>query len=122
MKKKEFLAGTVLLAASSALCLRLMKKVGERLKKQQEKAIEEPRTSLRTIRRALRTIVRENSDEDNWIMVSQVGNLLDKRYTDFDVRNFGFSKLTPFLESLDMFEIKDMKKDSSSPQKYVRLK
>ena len=37
MKKKEFLAGTVLLAASSALCLRLMKKVGERLKKQQEK-------------------------------------------------------------------------------------
>ena len=91
-------------------------------KKQQEKAIEEPRTSLRTIRRALRTIVRENSDEDNWIMVSQVGNLLDKRYTDFDVRNFGFSKLTPFLESLDMLEIKDMKKDSSSPQKYVRLK
>ena len=91
-------------------------------KKQQEKAIEEPRTSLRTIRRALRTIVRENSDEDNWIMVSQVGNLLDKRYTDFDVRNFGFSKLTPFLESLDMFEIKDMKKDSSTPQKYVRLK
>ena len=92
-------------------------------KKQQEKAIEEPRTSLRTIRRALRTIVRENSDEDNWIMVSQVGNLLDKRYPDFDVRNFGFSKLTPFLESLDMFEIQNMKKDpNSSPQKYVRLK
>ena len=66
-------------------------------KKQQEKAIEEPRTSLRTIRRALRTIVRENSDEDNWIMVSQVGNLLAKRYPDFDVRNFGFSKLTPDL-------------------------
>ncbi|MEF2589755.1 MAG: hypothetical protein V8T09_01560 [Oscillospiraceae bacterium] len=40
MKKKEFLTGTVLLAASSALCLRLMKKVGERLKKQQEKAKE----------------------------------------------------------------------------------
>lgn len=40
MKKKEFLAGTVLLAASSALCLRLMKKVGERLKKQQEKTKE----------------------------------------------------------------------------------
>ena len=34
------LAGTVLLAASSALCLRLMKKVGERLKKQQGKAKE----------------------------------------------------------------------------------
>lgn len=92
-------------------------------KKQQEKAIEEPRTSLRTIRRSLRTIVRENSDEDNWMMVSQVGNLLDKRYPDFDVRNFGFSKLTPFLESLDLFEIKDLKKDGNTyAQKYVRLK
>ena len=92
-------------------------------KKQQEKAIEEPRTSLRTIRRSLRTIVRENSDEDKWMMVSQVGNLLDKRYPDFDVRNFGFSKLTPFLESLDLFEIKDLKKDGNSyAQKYVRLK
>ena len=44
MKKTErpeaVAAGTVLLAASSALCLRLMKKVGERLKKQQEKAKE----------------------------------------------------------------------------------
>lgn len=38
MKKKEFLAGTALLAASSALCLKLMKKVGERLKKQQDKS------------------------------------------------------------------------------------
>ena len=98
------------------------KKAKEEPKEKESKPTEEPRTSLRTIRRALRTIVRENSDEDNWIMVSQVGNLLDKRYPDFDVRNFGFSKLTPFLESLDMFEIQDMKKDSSSPQKYVRLK
>ena len=39
------------------------------------------------------------------------GNILDKRYPDFDVRNFGFSKLTPFLESLDMFDIQSMKKD-----------
>ena len=37
MKKKEFLAGAALLAASSALCMKIMKKVGEKLKKQQEK-------------------------------------------------------------------------------------
>ncbi len=40
MKKKEFLAGAALLAASSALCMKIMKKVGEKLKKQQEKAKE----------------------------------------------------------------------------------
>ena len=84
---------------------------------------EEPKTSLRTIRRALRSIVRENSEEDEWMIVGKVGNLLLKRYPDFDVRNFGFSKLTPFLDSLDMFEIKSERKDNSgSPQMYVRLK
>lgn len=86
-------------------------------------AQEEPKTSLRTIRKALRTIVRENSDEDNWIFIGKVGNILGKRYPDFDVRNFGFSKLTPFLDSLDLFEIKSERKDNnSSPQMYVRLK
>ena len=37
MKKKEFLAGTVLLAASSALCLRIMKRVDEKLRREKEK-------------------------------------------------------------------------------------
>ncbi|WP_322174142.1 NYN domain-containing protein [Acutalibacter caecimuris] len=90
-----------------------------------EELREEPKTSLspRSIKRALRSIVRENSDEDDWIIVGKVGNILLKRYPDFDVRNFGFSKLTPFLDSLDMFEIKSERKDNSaSPQMYVRLK
>mgnify|MGYP001034654831 CR=1 FL=1 len=85
--------------------------------------LEEPRTSLRTIRRALRVIVRENSDEDNWMFIGKVGNILVKRYPDFDVRNFGFTKLTPFLDSLEMFEIKSERKDSnSSPLMYIRLR
>ena len=86
-------------------------------------SLEEPKTSIRVIRRALRTIVKENSDEDNWIFVGKVGNLLGKRYPDFDVRNFGFSKRTRFLDSLDMFEIQGERKDqNSSPQFYIRLK
>ncbi|WP_437180439.1 OST-HTH/LOTUS domain-containing protein [Neglectibacter timonensis] len=57
------------------------------------------------------------------MFVGKVGNLLGKRYPDFDVRNFGFSKLTPFLDSLDMFETKSERKgDNSSPQIYIRLK
>ncbi len=40
MKKKEYAAAAALLVASSALCLRLMKRVGDRLKRQQEKAQE----------------------------------------------------------------------------------
>ena len=92
-------------------------------KAKEEPPKEEPKTSLRTIRNALRTIVRENSDEDDWIFTGKVGNLLSKRYPDFDVRNFGFSKLTPFLDSLDMFEIRTERKDNAGPSlMYVQLK
>ena len=45
-------------------------------------------------------------DEDGWLAVSMIGNLLVKRYPDFDVRNFGFSKLTPFVLSLGIFEVR----------------
>ena len=48
-------------------------------KAKEEPPKEEPKTSLRTIRNALRTIVRENSDEDDWIFTGKVGNLLSKR-------------------------------------------
>lgn len=99
------------------------KKAPQKPVKAKEEPQEEPKTSLKTIRKALRSIVRENSDEEDWIFIGKVGNILGKRYPDFDVRNFGFSKLTPFLDSLDMFEIKSERKDKdSSPQMYVRLK
>ncbi|NBJ89131.1 NYN domain-containing protein [Acutalibacter sp. 1XD8-36] len=101
----------------------VQKKAPQKPVKAKEEPKEEPKTSLKTIRKALRSIVRENSDEEDWIFIGKVGNILGKRYPDFDVRNFGFSKLTPFLDSLDMFEIKSERKDKdSSPQMYVRLK
>ncbi len=81
-----------------------------------------PQTSLRTIRRALKTIVRENSDEDNWIFIGKVGNILVKQYPDFDVRNYGFTKLTPFLDSLEMFEIKGERMENGKSQYYIHLK
>ena len=98
-------------------------------KQQKPEAAQEPQehikemTSLKTIRRALRTIVTENSDEDGWMFIGTIGNLLVKRYPDFDVRNFGFSKLTPFIESLDLFDIKSVRtRDSSVKLLYVKLK
>lgn len=84
---------------------------------------EKQMTGLRTIKRAIRTIVSENSDEDGWLFIGTIGNLLVKRYPDFDVRNFGFSKLTPFIESLDLFDIKSVRtRDSSVKLIYVKLK
>lgn len=67
---------------------------------------QEEMTDVRTIRRSIATIVAENSDEDGWALAAQIGNALTKRYPDFDVRNFGFKKFTPFIKSLGMFEVR----------------
>ena len=78
-------------------------------------------TSLEEITDALRGILRESSDEDGWVSTSDLGSRLVKRYSDFDVRNYGFAKLTPFLKSLKGFEMKSVRNENSSvKQVYLR--
>lgn len=72
---------------------------------------------------ALTTIINENSDDDGWAFLGEVGNLLTKRNPDFDTRNYGFQKLTPLVSSLKTFEIQSRK--TSNPNithKYIRIK
>lgn len=80
-------------------------------------------TSAKTIRKAIATIIAENSDEDGWMLSAQLGNMLMKRFPDFDVRNFGFKKFTPFIKSMNFFEIRaERRKDSGTTQYWIRLK
>jgi uncharacterized LabA/DUF88 family protein len=88
-----------------------------------EEQEEEVMTNLDTIKKAITTIAQENTDEDEWIFIGDIGNKLQKRYPDFDVRNFGFSKFTPFMKSLDLFEIKSERINGSNNKLiYVREK
>ncbi len=80
-------------------------------------------TQLETIKKAIITIAQENTDEDEWIFIGDIGNKLQKRHPDFDVRNFGFNKFTPFIKSLDLFEIKSERINGSNNKLiYVREK
>ncbi len=45
------------------------------------------------------------ADEDGYAFMGDLGNLLVKKQPDFDPRNFGYSKLTQLVKSLDRFEI-----------------
>ncbi|HWS29349.1 MAG TPA: NYN domain-containing protein [Clostridia bacterium] len=83
----------------------------------------EPQTDLETIKEAIKLIVEDNSDEDDWMFIGTIGNLLVKRYPDFDVRNFGYPKLTPFIKSLGVFEIKSVRTgENGSHLIYIKLK
>ena len=85
--------------------------------------VKEDMTNIKTIEDAIRAIAEEYSDEDEWIFTGTIGNLLVKRYPDFDVRNFGYRKLTAFLEALDLFDIKKVRTgDGDAKLIYVKLK
>jgi uncharacterized LabA/DUF88 family protein len=80
-------------------------------------------THLPTISGAIRAILTESSDDEGWMLISELGNRLVKRYSDFDVRNFGFAKLSLFVKSLDFLEIKTAKNpDNNSAHLYLRVK
>jgi hypothetical protein len=73
---------------------------------------EESITPLETLKKAIETIADDISDDDGWSPLSDIGNILTKRFSDFDVRNYGFNKLTPFISSLKMYEVKSIKKNN----------
>lgn len=59
--------------------------------------------------RTIKIIVTESSDEDGWAFLGEVGKRLNKRYPDFDTRNYGHTKLTPLISSLKQFDIQPRK-------------
>ncbi len=71
-------------------------------KKQKEDTAAYPATN--SVRRIISSSITDLADENGWAYLGDVGNLILKKQPDFDPRNFGFTKLTPLIKSLD-FEI-----------------
>jgi len=63
------------------------------------------KTDKEEIGRAIIKILREKSDEDGLVSTAEIGSILSKRYPDFDVRDYGYNKLTQFIPSFPMFEV-----------------
>ncbi|SHN83882.1 NYN domain-containing protein [Desulfitobacterium chlororespirans] len=79
------------------------------LKSEKHDPAKDGMASLDDLIRTIRIIVTESSDEDGWAFLGEVGKRLNKRYPDFDTRNYGHTKLTPLISSLKQFEIQPRK-------------
>lgn len=93
------------------------------IKTERQAAPQEGMAGVEELIQTIRTIVNETSDDDGWAFLGEVGKRLNKRYPDFDTRNYGHGKLTPLISSLKQFEIQSRK--SSRPHitlKYIRNK
>lgn len=61
-------------------------------------------TDLNEIIDSIKIIVEDDPSDDG-VHLSQVGNLLNKKYPDFDARNYGFNKLRHLIASTNQFEV-----------------
>ena len=89
----------------------------------EEKPAKSPMASKQQLTRSIKAIVNDISDDDGWEFLGAVGNRLNKRYPDFDSRNYGYAKLTQLVESLKQFDI-DTRKTANPhiKHKFIRNK
>ncbi|HRH51286.1 MAG TPA: NYN domain-containing protein [Panacibacter sp.] len=67
--------------------------------------------------------ISDLADENGWAFLGDVGNLVLKKQPNFDPRNFGFSKLTPLIQSHNQFEIDKRETDKAGIKLvYIRNK
>ncbi len=80
------------------------------------------RRHLKKIRENINAICDKFSDDDGWVSLGQLGDQLPRRLPDFDVRNYGFKKLRPFLKSLGAYEFDEPSSDGGQRQIYLRMR
>ncbi len=71
-------------------------------------------TDISVIKTAIIKMMNEVDSEEQSMNMGELGSRLVKRYPDFDVRNYGDTKLSKFLRKFDFLEIKAMGKEGSS--------
>lgn len=73
---------------------------------------EEYVTSISEVRQVILTLINENGGQ---VDLAQLGNRLNDKFTDFDVRNYGYSKLSTMIDQ----ELPDLNIKKISSQYYV---
>ena len=71
-------------------------------------------TDLSVIKMAIIKMMNEVDAEDQRMNMGELGSRLVKRYPDFDVRNYGDTKLSKFLKKFDFLEINANGKEGTS--------
>lgn len=77
-------------------------------------------TDISVIKTTIIKMMNEVDSEEQSMNMGELGSRLVKRYPDFDVRNYGDTKLSKFLRKFDFLEIKAMGKEGSSMWVYLK--
>ncbi|MDE7351648.1 MAG: NYN domain-containing protein [Acetatifactor sp.] len=78
-----------------------------------EESDEQNVTSISEVRQAILAVINENGGKQ--VDLARIGNRLNDKFSDFDVRNYGYSKLSTMVDE----EFSDLSVKKSNNQHYV---
>ncbi len=70
----------------------------------------------------LRAAVNASEDEDGWAYLATVGQYISNAKSEFDPRNYGYSKLRELIKATKLFDINELKDEKSPNIKQVYIK
>ena len=70
----------------------------------------------------IRRIVEETCDESGYTYLGTIGNILQRKLSDFDVRNYGFKTLTQLVKAAKIFTLDIRHQNGSAPLTYISIK
>ncbi len=63
----------------------------------------------------LRAAVEEAADDDGWANQASIGNIIGRRYPDFDSRDYGYRKLGELIVAIDLFDVERRSSGTGKP-------
>lgn len=66
--------------------------------------------------------INDLADEEGWVFLGVLGNLILKRQPDFDSRNYGYKKLIDLIKKIPSIEIDERRTGKNHISLYVRTK
>ena len=66
--------------------------------------------------------INDLADENGWAFLGDLGNLIIKKQTDFDPRNYGFNKMLPLIKSIDVFQVDERDTGNNNKLVYIKIR
>lgn len=73
-----------------------------------QNSADKEKVEMKTLESAIIRIISENANLQEEINIGELGSRLQSRYPDFDVRNYGYSKLSQFLKEFDCLSFRQV--------------
>ncbi|MDI1233128.1 MAG: NYN domain-containing protein [bacterium] len=122
--------GAFISACEKFIYVEILKKnevlVPKEVKGKTAKPVQQTNSGIEKINPALIKLltasINDLADENGWAFLGDLGNLILKKQTDFDPRNYGFTKMLQLIKSIDQFQVDERDTGNNNKLVYIKIK